>query len=143
MTSNAFLVLSGVTSTAVSILPGSVQSTLHTLFSSTQALLAERWELRALAIAMMLPTAFVALFLASLAVALLWPFTFLALTIGGTALVAWYLFSPTTYDVKTSVASLTHTSAALRMVLTCVDGLWVWVVCALCSGVCSRWCSRW
>ena len=106
VTSNVFLVLSTVTSTAVSLLPGSMQSAVLTAFSSVQTLLAERWELRALAIVLMAPTALFLLFLSSLALALLWPFAFLATTIEGTALIAWYLFQPSSTDVKTCFFSL-------------------------------------
>ena len=107
MTANLVLALSTVTSTLMTLLPGSLQHALLTFFHSAQSLLAERWEWRAIALLLMAPTAAFLAFLFSLAVALLWPFTFLAATVGGLAALAWYFFWPSTQDTTTSAHNTT------------------------------------
>ena len=107
LTTTAIDALSTVTSTALSFLPPFLQHLLHTSFFTVQSLLAERWEVRVVAIFLLLPTAAIALMTASIAVALLWPFTFLAATVGGLALTSTYLFWPNATDVKTSAAQRT------------------------------------
>ena len=115
LSTTAIDALSTASSAALSALPAFVQSFVHTAFFTAQSLLAERWEVRALAIFLMLPTALLALIAASIAVALLWPFTFLAATVGGLAFTANYLFWPTTSDLKTSAAlPIRHSQPSLR-----------------------------
>ena len=102
--STVLTVLGGVSSTALSFLPASVQRAVGSAFVSVQTLLAERWEVRVLAMLLMLPTAAFALFASTLAVALLWPFAFLTATVGGLAVTASYIFWPGQPDWKTSAA---------------------------------------
>jgi len=126
-----------VCTTLLSFLPGSIQHTLLTLFSSVQSLLAERWEWRVLAILCMLPTATFALLVAGVAVALLWPFTFLALTVGGLAITAGYLFWPNSADLKTCLFSLVFSLGcqllvALPIYLLAPFGLFVVLALSAC-----------
>ena len=73
---NAVLMVASVGSFLLTLLPASVSHALTSLLSSVQALLQERWEWRAVAILLTLPSALFLLFVGSLAAALLWPFAF-------------------------------------------------------------------
>ena len=108
MTAKLVLALSTVIPAVVSLLPGSLQHALFTLFHSTESLLMERWEWRVIAVLLMAPTATFALFLLALAVALLWPFTFLAATVGGLAALSWYVFWPPSQELRRSATQPSH-----------------------------------